>query len=83
MSEIAIHIKLFGSFRKFGDTLDFFVPVGSTAGAIKKTLSGLLNGSESMLVFDSVLANDKAILRDNHVFESDAQLSILPPVCGG
>ena len=83
MREIAIHIKLFGAFRKFGDALDFSAPAGSTAAAVKKILSGLLKGSESMLVFDSVLADDAAILPDSHVFESDSRLSILPPVCGG
>lgn len=81
MSTIAIHMKLFGGFRKFGESLDFFVPTGSTVEAIKVALQEKLNGDS--LVLDSVLANDNAILRDSDVLESDAQLSILPPVCGG
>ncbi len=83
MTDISIHMKLFGAFRKFGDALDFSVPAGSTGAVIKKALSTLLKGSEASLVFDSVLANDNAILPDNHVFKSDVRLSILPPVCGG
>ncbi|MBP7722542.1 MAG: hypothetical protein KA155_08405 [Alphaproteobacteria bacterium] len=83
MKEIAIHIKLFGAFRKFGEALNFSVPSGSSGAAIKKAISGLLKGNEAALVFDSVLANDNAILPDSHIFESDSRLSILPPVCGG
>ncbi len=78
---ITIHMKLFGGFRKFGETLDFAVPIGSTVAAIKAVLQKKLNGDG--LVLDSVLANDSAILRDSDVLDSDAELSILPPVCGG
>ena len=83
MTEIAIHIKLFGAFRKFGDALDFSVPAGSTVATIKKAMSEFIKGKESMLIFDSVLANDNVILQDNHIFETNAKLCILPPVCGG
>ncbi|GJL85395.1 MAG: hypothetical protein DHS20C02_11700 [Micavibrio sp.] len=83
MNEIAIHMKLFGTFRKFGDVLDFTVPAGSTASFVKKMMSNILSGGESSLVFDSVLADDNAVLPDTHVFKTDARLSILPPVCGG
>ena len=83
MTEIAIHIKLFGAFRKFGDALHFSVPAGSTVATIKKVMSEFIKGKESTLVFDSVLANDNAVLPDNYIFEADAKLCILPPVCGG
>lgn len=83
MNAITIHMKLFGAFRKFGDALDFTVPVGSTVEVVKKTMSSLLSGNEASLVFDSVLANDSAILTDNHIFNANAKLCILPPVCGG
>ena len=81
MSEITIHMKLFGGFRKFGEHLDFTVPVGSTVATVKAALCNKLNGDG--LVSDSVLANDDTILRDHDVLNSDAYLSILPPVCGG
>lgn len=83
MTEISIHIKLFGAFRKFGGALDFCVPAGSTVATIKKVMSGLIKGPESTLVFDSVLADDDVILQDNHIFETNVKLCILPPVCGG
>lgn len=76
-------MKLFGAFRKFGDALNFTVPAGSTGAVVKKTLSSLLSGNEASLVFDSVLADDSAVLTDGHVFQADAKLCILPPVCGG
>jgi molybdopterin converting factor small subunit len=81
MSTITIHMKFFGSFRKFGESLDFSVPIGSTVAVIKSALQEKLNGEG--LVLDSVLANDSNILRDSDVLGSDAKLSILPPVCGG
>jgi len=81
MSDISIHVKLFGAFRKFGESIDFSMPVGSTIAAVKKALQQKLNGEG--LVFDSVLANNSAILRDHDVLDKDTELSILPPVCGG
>ena len=78
---IQIHIKLFGAFRKFGESIDFCLPAGSTIASVKTALQQKLNGEG--LVSDSVLANDNAILRDSDVLNSDADLSILPPVCGG
>jgi molybdopterin converting factor small subunit len=81
MGTITIYIKLFGSFRKFGESLDFCLPAGSTIATVKKTLQQKLNGER--LVSDSVLANDHAILRDHDVLDNDTELSILPPVCGG
>ncbi len=81
MAEITIHMKLFGAFRKFGESVDFSVPTGSTIATVKTALQKLLDGNG--LVQDSVLANDNSILRDDYVIEGDAELSILPPVCGG
>lgn len=81
MNTIAVHIKLFGAFRKFGESLDFCLPAGSTIATVKAALRQKLNGEG--LVSDSVLANDNAILRDHEVLDKDAELSILPPVCGG
>lgn len=78
---IKIHMKFFGAFRKFGESLDFMVPVGSSIAAVKTALQEKLNGEG--LVMDSALANDNAILRNSDVLERDAELSILPPVCGG
>ena len=81
MSIITIHIKLFGAFRKFGESLDFCLPAGSTIATVKAALQQKLHGER--LVFDSVLANDNAILHDHDILNNDAELSILPPVCGG
>ncbi len=81
MNEITLNIKFFGGFRKFGEGLSFAVPTGSTIATIKAVLLEKLNGET--LVLDSVLANDNEILRDDDILNSDASLSILPPVCGG
>lgn len=81
MSDITIHMKFFGSFRKFGESIQFSVPTGSNIAAIKIALQDKLNGDG--LVLDSALANDNAILQDADVLNNDAELCILPPVCGG
>ncbi len=81
--EITIHMKFFGAFRKFGDGLDFCVPVGSTIAAVKAALVQALGGQDQPLIEASALANDNCILRDGDVLDSDTELSILPPVCGG
>jgi len=80
MNDIVIDMKLFGVLRKFGDSQSFSVPAGSTVSEVKAIFQAKLN---SGLVADSVLANASAILSDNDVLQDDAQLSILPPVCGG
>ena len=81
MNEITIDLQLFGVFRKFGDTVNFTVPMGSTIAGVKHILKNKLAGET--LVLDSVLANENTILRDSDVLNSNAILSILPPVCGG
>lgn len=78
---ITIEMKFFGAFRKFGEGLALQVPAGTNVAAIKTALKEKLNGEG--LVSDSVLANDNTILRNEDILESDAALSILPPVCGG
>lgn len=83
MSDITIQINFFGSFRKFGESVDFTVPEGSSVFVIKEALVQILNGQEKLLIEASVLANDNAILQDGEVFDKNVQLSILPPVCGG
>ena len=55
VADITIHMKLFGGFRKFGESLDFSVPMGSTVAVIKAVLQEKLNGDG--LVLDSVLAS--------------------------
>ena len=81
MSEITLKIKPFGAFRKFGDSIVLSVPSGSSIATIKTLLQTKLN--DNILVSDSVLADNDAILRDDYILDSDTALSILPPVCGG
>ena len=83
MTDIDIHIKLFGAFRKNGHALTLCLPAGSTVAAVKQQISRQINETDAALVFDSVLADDAAILPDSYVLENNINLSILPPVCGG
>ncbi len=79
MNKITLEIKLYGAFRKFGDSIKISVPKDSDMERVKSVLSKNL----SELVNDSVLANDNEILPKTYVFKQDMMLSILPPVCGG
>ena len=81
MAEITLKIKPFGAFRTFGDSIELSVPSGSSIATIKTLLQTKLN--DNILVSDSVLADNDAILRDEDILDSDTALSILPPVCGG
>lgn len=78
---ITIHIKFFGAFRKFGAGIEIDVPANTTILAIKTELQSKLNNEK--LVLDSVLANDDTVLQDSDILKDNAELSILPPVCGG
>ena len=81
MANLNINIKFFGSFRKFGESIDLSIPSGSSVEIVKQLLQKELN--DNILVTDSVLANDNEILKDSDILNDNAQLSILPPVCGG
>ena len=83
MSDIDIKVKLFGAFRKNGHELKLRLPAGSTIGNVKQQISLRLADTDAPLVFESVLANDEAILPDGYILEDNINLSILPPVCGG
>jgi molybdopterin converting factor small subunit len=83
MSEIKITVRLFGAFRKYGDSMDMVCPSGSTVGYIKEQISTLVDESDKSLVFESAIANDQQIIKADTIFEESSKLSILPPVCGG
>lgn len=83
MSKINISMKLFGAFRKYGDSVDITLRGGSSVSAVKKELCSAIGLQARGLIEDSVIANDETILPHDYIIEQDANLSILPPVCGG
>lgn len=83
MDTVSIRIKYFGAFRKFGSDIMLEMPVGASIAQIKTALSKNMKGRESLLVFDSVLGNDDMILSDSYQCNTNCELAILPPVCGG
>lgn len=74
-----VTMRLFGSFKKYGCTVELTVLEGSSISTIKRVLAEKLGE----LVTDSVIANDETVLPDGYVIKGDTYLSILPPVCGG
>ncbi len=83
MADITITVKLFGGFRKYGESVDFILPSGSSVRDVKSKLSEVLGGKETVLIEESAIANDNAVLGSDTIFETDTALAILPPVCGG
>lgn len=82
-STIKITLRLFGAFRAHGETLALEMPVGCSVQMIKDALRKKLPANDAALVADSAIGNDREIIMDDRVFDKDAALAILPPVCGG
>ena len=83
MSEITITIKLFGAFRKYGETLELSLPAGSSIQDVKNGMAERFDANDVVLVNDSAMANDNEIIQGERAFNEDTELAILPPVCGG
>jgi|AntRauTorcE11897_2_1112592.scaffolds.fasta_scaffold04508_8 molybdopterin converting factor small subunit len=83
MSSINISMKLFGAFRKYGESVDVTIQGGSPVSVVKEELCTVLGHEAAGLIEDSVISNDETILPRDYIIEQDASLSILPPVCGG
>ena len=83
MKTITISIRLFGAFRKYGEVAVLEAPAGIGIGELKGLFSKWIGGIEASLVTDSVFADEKEILAVGAVIEKDANLAVLPPVCGG
>jgi molybdopterin converting factor small subunit len=83
MKKITVSIRLFGAFRKYGEVVILEAPAGVGIDELKELLSSWIGGMEAHLVADSVFANEKEVLAAGAVIEKDANLAVLPPVCGG
>ena len=83
MKTITVNVQLFGAFRKYGEMAVLEAPAGVRVNELKELLSRWIGGMEATLVADSVFANEKEVLAAGAVIEKDANLAVLPPVCGG
>ncbi len=85
-----IEIKLFGAFRKYVPTGKIILQIKdiSTVKLLKekvqeKLLEQSLEYKGQNLVFESALATETEILRDEELVDGKTSLALLPPVCGG
>jgi molybdopterin converting factor small subunit len=83
MNKITVNIRLFGAFRKYGEVAVLEAPAGVGINELKELLSNWIGGMERSLVAGSVFANENEVLSAGAVIEKDADLAVLPPVCGG
>lgn len=82
-----IRIKLFGGFRQFRDEAELAVETdhASTVADLRKNVAREFGNDENALSLlnASAFATDKRVLDDDESVPDDADLALLPPVCGG
>ncbi|MEM9964966.1 MAG: hypothetical protein AAGC58_06430 [Asticcacaulis sp.] len=85
MQKIELEISFFGAFRKYERTGPLRLTLAAGAGmtAVKAAIAEALDPAASDLLKVSALADAQQVLSSAHVFESSAQLVLLPPVSGG
>jgi molybdopterin converting factor small subunit len=90
MSNIAINIELFGFLQDCSKQkiVTLNLPSGISIGDIKQELLSSFNDAKNDqrlqdLPNNCVLSDDKEILFDEAQIFENANLAILPPVCGG
>lgn len=85
-----IQVRLFGAFRDYAQVpvLPFQCEPGIRVKELRQKmrqhlLDSLPNSNAEALLEQSVFANERAVLNEDHVLESSQELAIIPPVCGG
>lgn len=79
---ITLTVSLFGAFRaNGGKPVTLTLPKGVSLPEARRALKAALNNHP--LIDDSALADETQVLPEDAMFERDAELAILPPVCGG
>ena len=80
---MTITVHHYGAFRKLDAQTALDIPLPVNAAPISEAMFPQLGEQHRLLIEDSALANDTAILPDDYVIAEDCALSVLPPVCGG
>lgn len=82
-----IRIKLFGGFRQFRpeSMLTLEMDNASTVADLRNNVAGAFDNDENALSLlkASAFATDKRVLDDDESVPEEAELALLPPVCGG
>lgn len=82
-----IRIKLFGGFRQFRteSVLTLELAPTSTIADLRRSVAGMFDSDQNALSLlkASVFATDERVLDDSESVPDDADLALLPPVCGG
>jgi molybdopterin converting factor small subunit len=87
---INITITMFGAFRAVGDGAPLLlqVPQATSVAALRGLIVAQLQKqypgfTQHSLVAESAIADAQQILADDAQINADAELALLPPVCGG
>ena len=82
-----VRVKLFGAFRQFHrePVLTLEVASDSTVAQLRERVAPMFDddaGARTLLKA-SAFATDRRVLEENDPVPEDAELALLPPVCGG
>jgi len=86
---MTLTLKLFGSFRNYGQELTLEVPENGQVSDLRLALLESLKKQEpneealKKLISTSRFATDKAVLEEEDYVKNINELAILPPVSGG
>lgn len=82
-----IQVKLFGGFRQFRaePMLSLQADPAATVADLRNSVARMFDDDDNALSLlkASAFATDKRVLDENESVPEDADLALLPPVCGG
>lgn len=83
-------IKFFGILRKFGDASGFYhtsisenMSVEKLKTQLKQELSQKFQNFDAAIIDESAFASDSEVLTAQAMIPVNAEIALLPPVCGG
>lgn len=82
-----LDVRLFGAFRQFHPeaVLTVEIPPDTTVATLRERVALRFDddANAKMLLKASAFATDRRVLEDNEAVPEEAELALLPPVCGG
>jgi molybdopterin converting factor small subunit len=83
-----VTVRLYGLFRKFGDSIALDLPAGSRVRDLERAFAQTIASRDHAFYENGALrasrfCDDQAILGTDHPLAEGASFSVLPPVSGG
>jgi molybdopterin converting factor small subunit len=81
--EILVRVKLFGTFRSYGEYLDFTLQESSCVKDLKQAMKDKVEEKDFPILESSAFSDDKQILQEDSLLDGLNEVAILPPISGG